>query len=282
MEKSKKHIVFDHPILSMILMPVVLFAFITSVGDIVRALLGISSSHLISAVGEITAAVIVLALHQFWFRNELHHFFSAKNFGRGLLIGFGVMGVPLILLVMRIVSITLGETKIGNVGLALIYGLAPGIGEEVIFRIIPISIAMRSRNKNVITIVLVVTSLIFGLGHSVNLLAGADPMQTLLQVIYATALGLTFAAIYLRTGNIWITIFIHTLTDFTSYIALDTQEAGGVLADKAEMATIIGLSVLSVIFFINALIAFRKSQREKIPAVWDRIWGREAIAEDVA
>lgn len=140
---------------------------------------------------------------------------------------------------------------------------------------------MRSRNKNVITAVLIVTSLMFGLTHSANMLVGADPVQTLMQVIYATALGLTFAAIYLRTGNIWITIFIHTFTDFVSYLGLSTQQSGGVLADKADMTTVIGLSIFAVIFFANALVAFRKSKREEIPAVWDRIWGREALEEAV-
>lgn len=286
MEKTKKRLFFDHPMLSMIIMPVLLFLIIQVaefiIANMVQAVFGAGTDrHLASALGEIIPAAIVLAMHRVWFKDELHNFFSAKRFGRGLLIGWGVMAVPVVLLVMRILEAFLGELEIGNAVLAFFYAFAPGLGEEVIFRIIPISLAMRSRNKNVITAVLIVTSLMFGLTHSANILVGADPVQTLMQVIYATGLGLTFAAIYLRTGNIWITIFIHTFTDFVSYLGLSTQQSGGVLADKADMTTVIGLSIFAVIFFANALVAFRKSKREEIPAVWDRIWGREALEEAV-
>lgn len=287
MEKVKKRLLFDHPILSMIIMPVLLFFIISLaesfIADAIMATFGSGTErHLAAAIGEIIPAAIILIWHVFWFRDELHHFFSAKHFGKGFLIGWGVVAVPILLFAMRILSIAYGEVEMGNPILAIIYGFAPGLGEEVIFRIIPISIAMRSRNKKVITIVLVVTSLMFGLIHGGNILVGADPVQTLMQVIYATGLGLTFAAIYLRTGNIWIMIFVHTFTDFVSYMGLSSQESGGVLADKADMVTIIYLSILSVIFFVNAFVAFRKSKREEIPAVWDEIWGREALEEVTA
>ncbi len=287
MEKMKKRILFDHPMLSMLIMPVVLFFAISFAqvpfGGIIKAVLGAGAdSHLVSCISEIAAAGIVLILHQIWFGKELHHFFSAKGFGRGILIGLGVFAVPAVFVAMKLFYTFTGQFEMGNPVNAFFYAFAPGLGEEVIFRIIPISLAMRSRNKNIITTVLIVTSLIFGLVHSGNILAGADPVQTLMQVIYATGLGLTYAAIYLRTGNIWVSIFLHTFTDFNAYIEVSGQQSGGVLADKATMMTVIGLGALSVIFFTNALVAFRKSKREEIPAVWDRIWGREEITEYVA
>ncbi len=273
--------------LCMLIMPVALF-FATSFAEIpfagiIRAMLGSGAdSHLVSCISEITAAGIVLILHQIWFGKELHHFFSARNFGRGLLIGSGVLAVPVIFVALKVYYTFTGNFEMGNPVFAFFYAFAPGLGEEVIFRIIPISLAMRSRNKNVVTVVLIVTSLIFGLAHSANVFAGADPVQTLMQVIYATGLGLTYAAIYLRTGNMWVSVFMHTFTDFNAYFGVSSQMSGGVLADKATMMTVIGLGALSAIFFTNALVAFRKSKREEIPAVWDRIWGREEITEYAA
>lgn len=287
MERTRKHILFDHPMLSMLIMPVVLFFAISFAevpfGGIIKSVLGAGAdSHLISCISEIAAAGIVLVLHQIWFGKELHHFFSTKNFGRGLLIGAGVLAVPVFFVTMKVYYTLTGRFEMGNPVLAFFYAFAPGLGEEVIFRIIPISLAMRSRNKNIIATVLIVTSLIFGLVHSANMLAGADPVQTLMQVIYATGLGLTYAAIYLRTGNMWVSVFMHTFTDFNAYFGMSGQQSGGVLADKVTMMVVIGLGALSVIFFTNALVAFRKSKREEIPAVWDRIWGREEITEYAA
>jgi len=48
---------------------------------------------------------------------------------------------------------------------------------------------------------------------------------TLFQVYYATAYGIFFAAIYLRTGSLWWTIILHFLIDFGSVLISQSTQA---------------------------------------------------------
>ena len=43
-----------------------------------------------------------------------------------------------------------------------------------------------------------------------------DPLAVLAQVVSVIFVGLLFGAVYLRSGNIWVLILIHTLTDVAS------------------------------------------------------------------
>ncbi|TFC86407.1 CPBP family intramembrane metalloprotease [Cryobacterium sp. TmT2-59] len=67
----------------------------------------------------------------------------------------------------------------------------------------------------------VVSSVVFGATHSLNLLFGADPLATMLQMVYAMALGFGFAAVTLRTGVIWPLIVIHALIDFAGFVTAE-------------------------------------------------------------
>lgn len=63
----------------------------------------------------------------------------------------------------------------------------------------------------------VVSGILFGLAHLTNLLS-AKPMGVLVQCVSAAAMGMAFAAIYFRTGCIWVTVALHALVDFAALI----------------------------------------------------------------
>ena len=68
------------------------------------------------------------------------------------------------------------------------------------------------------------SALSFGLAHLGNLTH--QPLNaTLFQVYYATAIGIFFAAIYLRTGSLWWTIILHCLVDFASVLLSQSTQA---------------------------------------------------------
>lgn len=56
---------------------------------------------------------------------------------------------------------------------------------------------------------------IFGAGHLINVFVSA-PLGVLVQCIFAAFLGAFLAAVYFRTGNLWVTVFLHALMDFSS------------------------------------------------------------------
>jgi membrane protease YdiL (CAAX protease family) len=72
------------------------------------------------------------------------------------------------------------------------------------------------------------SSLLFGGLHLVNLLAGADPVATALQVIVAVLYGFTATAILLYTGSIWSLILVHGIQDFLAFAT------AGSIADTAR------------------------------------------------
>ena len=235
---------------------------------------GINNMGLAATVLSLLGYLIVLLIYWFVFRRELNGFFNARRLLKGILLGSSDLLISVFILIVGI----LNHKAYGSLGIALLLGIQPGLSEEVLCRIIPISLTMRSKNrKELILPTVIFTSLIFGLGHGVNILSGADPITTLLQVLYATGTGFLFAAIYIRTGNMWITIFLHSLTDTIYYLGLEAQNGNGVLSQKPTVADAIILLIYAVLYFANAFYVFRKNNRVDIPKVWEGIWkGNEA------
>ena len=52
------------------------------------------------------------------------------------------------------------------------------------------------------------SGLFFGGAHLTNILSSA-PFGVLMQCVFAGSLGVLFAAIYFRTGNLWVLVFLH-------------------------------------------------------------------------
>ena len=61
------------------------------------------------------------------------------------------------------------------------------------------------------------SGLYFGAAHLTNLI-GSAPLGVLMQCVFAASLGTMLAAIYFRTGNIWVTVFIHAAMDIISML----------------------------------------------------------------
>lgn len=61
------------------------------------------------------------------------------------------------------------------------------------------------------------SALFFGLAHLFNIFQSQDPKNVLVQVIYATLIGIGFAGPRLYTGTIWPAIVLHALIDLTDF-----------------------------------------------------------------
>lgn len=64
----------------------------------------------------------------------------------------------------------------------------------------------------------VLSSLLFGVLHMAHLFSGAAVGDVLLQVLVTLLFGLIYAGIRLRTGSIWVVIFLHALVDLFSFV----------------------------------------------------------------
>ena len=92
-----------------------------------------------------------------------------------------------------------------------------GILEEVIFR----GFLFKGMCKSGVRSAIVVSSLTFGVGHIVNLLRGEPILGTLLQLVYASAIGFCYTAVFYRGGSIIPCIFSHVLVNSLSIFAVE-------------------------------------------------------------
>jgi len=104
-----------------------------------------------------------------------------------------------------------------------IYMLIPGIWEEVSFRGVMMTLNLRKYSR---VTVLFVVSILFGLFHFLNLLAGNDLVLTGMQVIYAALLGFLFGYLFIKTKSLIPSIILHYLINSVgqlfTYVAFDS------------------------------------------------------------
>ena len=104
--------------------------------------------------------------------------------------------------------------------------------EELIFR----GLLFNGMRKGGLTAAIAVSSLTFGMGHIVNLLTGAPVFDTLLQLVYASAIGFCFTALFLTTGSILPCILSHAAVNCMSIFALDPSPVGKVVTAAVQTA----------------------------------------------
>ena len=162
-------------------------------------------------VGLFAGAAITLVLYKWWFRPEFEGMLKG-DLPLGFLLGLIELGYVLISYVPNLID---GSFSIKPLTLTILFvSLTAGIKEEVVFRGVIISTLMRQwKDRNLFRQAALVSGIVFGLIHAANIFAGADPLQTLFQVIGSVGVGFIFAAVYLRTGSILPCMFYHALHD---------------------------------------------------------------------
>ncbi len=115
----------------------------------------------------------------------------------------------------------------------------------------------------------ILSGVLFGAAHAVNVL-GAAPLGVLIQVVVASVLGMLMAAIYFRTGNLWVTIFLHGYMDFASLLGTGLfvgGPAGDTVADTISSYGLINLTPV-ITYGIPVLFLLRKKKLPEIRALW--------------
>ena len=94
-----------------------------------------------------------------------------------------------------------------------------GVAEEFIFRGVIAQTLLEhfGTSRAGVWKACLLSGLYFGAAHLTNL-TGSAPLGVLMQCVFAASLGTLLAAVYFRTGNIWVTVFIHAAMDITSML----------------------------------------------------------------
>ena len=124
------------------------------------------------------------------------------------------------LAVIASVNLWCGITQKYPIGITALYifrMLCVGFLEELIFRGFLYKALRRDGEKKAA----VISALTFGIGHIVNLLNGAELVPTLLQIVYAVAVGFVFVVLFTRSGSIVPCILTHGVLNALGTFALE-------------------------------------------------------------
>ena len=125
-----------------------------------------------------------------------------------------------------------------------VYMLIPGIWEEIAFRGVILNLQLKRYSQRTS---IILNGIFFGLFHLTNLLAGFDLYSTLLQVVYASCLGIAFAYMYIKTKSLLACIITHYLIDSMGKLFLSTWFPNNL---NAALFAIFGVGVIPMILII--------------------------------
>ena len=139
--------------------------------------------------------------------------------------------------------------------------LGTALFEELVFRglVLKILLVTMGDSKRGIFKACIISAVIFGIVHIVNLIHAADTLAVIAQVIYASFLGLFYAVLFLRTKTLWIPIILHGLTNlsiqiFNAIIFIDN------VPTQTEPNIIVALIplIFAIPFIIVGLVLLKK------------------------
>ncbi|MDH4439008.1 MAG: CPBP family intramembrane metalloprotease [Rhizobium sp.] len=141
-----------------------------------------------------------------------------------------IMWLPALYVVTFVVlAVILGLPRLDLLLLILASTIFVGLSEETMFRGI-IFQALRTRVK--LWPAMVLTSMLFGSVHILNVLTTGELLSALLQAFTAMLSGFAFMAILVRTGSIWPAIVYHALWDFGTFAISASSQASGAAASS--------------------------------------------------
>ena len=145
-----------------------------------------------------------------------------------------------------------------------------GVAEELVFRgIIAQTLLERYGTARAgVWKACLVSGVLFGAAHLSNLI-GSAPFGVLMQCVFAASLGVMFAAIYFRTGNLWVTVFLHSAMDIAAMLI------GGLYGTTSVAESVSGYDasrLMSVaVYLIPTVFLLRKKKLPEVQLYWGGI-----------
>lgn len=172
----------------------------------------------------------IFALWSGWWKDVFKDKFKIQGHKwMNLLVVFAIIGTIINFVAGDIASLDTKFILYAAIGTALV-----GYSEELMTR----GLLLRGARGSGFTEVKVflITSLCFGLMHSLNILNGQDVKTTAGQVLFTFLAGGVYYAIFRKTGFLWVTMVLHALWDFSlltngaEVVNKATPEMGGLMA----------------------------------------------------
>lgn len=159
------------------------------------------------------------------------------------------------------------ECETWKVFLLLSECLAIGLFEEFAFRGVVLLTVLEKRHKTTLDmfVSILISSVIFGAVHLLNLLAGAGLGSVLLQIGYSSLIGAMCSVVLIKTHNIWLCVIIHAVFDFGGKLVPDLGIAD-LIWDPITVTVTVILSLITVAYMTVAFFKIRPETADKIYA----------------
>lgn len=127
-----------------------------------------------------------------------------------------------------------------------------GFIEEIIFR----GFLFKALCKDNVKSAIIISSITFGFGHIVNLLNGAEFFPTMLQIVYAIAIGFAFTVLFYKSGSIIPCIVTHSVVNATSAFGIEGSKA-------MDIFSAIAITVIAAFYGVYILIKTKEISYEQ-------------------
>ena len=133
--------------------------------------------------------------------------------------------------------------------------------EELTFRglILPTLYRRYKAKNNSIFLTVFVQSILFGLVHIVNLLAGSSFSAVLMQVGYSFLIGATCGIAFIKTGNFYSAVTLHFIFNFGGLLYDYNMISGNIWSPLSIVLTVI-IAILGIIYALY-LVFFNKKDK---------------------
>lgn len=213
-----------------------------------------------------------LLIHRQWFRKDGYKGTCTYSKSNQKDVWLGI----LVFLVLDVILFIIGIVKYDGEGprvvmpslFSIAFALNAGFFEEVATRGIPVSIMLKNKpDYKRMWIAVIASSIVFGIMHMGNAAVGQSVFMSAFQTFIALCMGLFFVAIYVRTGNIFITIALHALHDQLAFMY--PEQATGIMTQTTIQFQDV---IVCIVLVAAAVYMLRKSKWEEIQATWANIW----------
>lgn len=237
-----------------------------------------------------TLALLCIILMRESYKGKFHLGFRTERFGLGLLLCW-----PAIPFMCLNLLTTLSDQPIvpESLILMLLSNSAIGLFEEVVVRAILVGHMMHhwKEDRHRVFKSVLCSSLLFGILHIGNFFS--NPVGTIFQIVYASGIGVMFAAAYIRTRNLWPCIILHAIVDLSANLSLIYVPLQADMAAYQESVmqipslisyylpyetlmmipalTLIGAVIMSLIAAMAGAFMLRKSKAEEIKVLWQEM-----------
>ena len=201
------------------------------------------------------------------------------TFFRGLFTGGFMIAMALYAIFTAVISRmdSLAFRGKGTILFSTVLFIFTGMAEEFLFRGITADVVLRrgfslvpkeaANGHREITSgrvwrAVFISGLLFGLMHALNLLS-ARPEGVLVQMISAVLLGMVIAAVYCRSGNIWVVAAIHAFNDIAAGFSTLVLRGDGGISDIVGSYGLMHLLTL-IPYGIVLPVLLRRSKMKEI------------------